>query len=96
MDVLIHMSSREATELAVNLAGALTRRGADWACFMTNDAVVAAGTPAFVEAAKSAGRAVVCEHSWDQHMAGHDNPFERGSQTINSALMAEAERVVSL
>ncbi len=96
MDVLIHMSSREATGLAVNLADALTRRGADWACFLTNDAVTAADTPAFVEAVKSASRAVVCEHSWDQHMTGRDNPFERGSQTINSALMAEADRVVSL
>jgi hypothetical protein len=29
-------------------------------------------------------------------MAGKDCPVERGSQTVNSALMAEAARVVSL
>ncbi len=96
MDVLIHMSNREATGMAVKLAEALSRRGANWACFLTNDAVTAADTPDFVEAIGSASRAVVCEHSWDRHMAGRDNPFERGSQTINSALMADADRVVSL
>ena len=96
MDVLIHMTCRDAVSLAMPLAQALNRRGADWGCFLTNDAVLAAEHKEFIKAAKSAGRAVVCEHSWDLHMAERDNPFERGSQTVNSALMADAARVVSL
>ena len=96
MDVLIHMTCRDAARLAAPLGRALTSRGATWGCFITNDAVFAADDAAFIEAVKGASRAVVCEHSWDLHMAGRDNPFERGSQTINSGLMADAARVVSL
>jgi hypothetical protein len=39
---------------------------------------------------------VVCEESWHRFCSGLDCPVENGSQTINSALMAEAEKVVAL
>ncbi|MBB4302761.1 hypothetical protein GGD81_001797 [Rhodobium orientis] len=96
MDVLIHMTCRDSARLAAPLGRALTSRGAEWVCFLTNDAVFAADDADFMAAIDGAKRAVVCEHSWDIHMPGRDSPFERGSQTINSGLMADAARVVSL
>ncbi|PLX37630.1 MAG: hypothetical protein C0606_04920 [Hyphomicrobiales bacterium] len=96
MDVLLLISSADAAPLATPLGRALTRAGASWGCFLTNDGVKVAGDAAFAAALVGAERRVVCEHSWDLHMDGHDCPLERGSQTINSALVAEATRVVSL
>ncbi len=94
---MLHVTSREAVAVAIPLMRALHRGGADWACFVTNDGAELLRDAGFVAALQSAGRAVVCEHSWEA--AGgkaEDCPIERGSQTINSAMMAEADRVVSL
>lgn len=95
MDILLHITTPAAAPIASALGRALSARGATWAAFLTNDGVKALGDPAFVEAARGAARVAACEHSWDLHMAG-DCPVERGSQTVNSALMAEAARVISL
>ena len=67
-----------------------------WGCFLTNDGVRAFDDKAFAAALAGAARVAVCEHSWAQHMHGRACPAEQASQTLNSALMAEAERVVSL
>lgn len=96
MDVLLHIANPAAARIAAPLGRALTDRGASWGCFLTNDGVRAFDDAAFAAAVGSAERVCVCEHSWDQHMAGRQCPAERGSQTVNSALMAEARRVVSL
>ncbi|MFA7428686.1 MAG: hypothetical protein WCZ23_00865 [Rhodospirillaceae bacterium] len=96
MDVLLHVTSADALPVVLPLAEALGRAGATWGCFVTNDGVRVLGDAAFVAALGSATRAAVCEHSWDLHMAGRDCPVERGSQTVNSALMGQAARVVSL
>lgn len=96
MDVLLHITTPDAAPIAAALGKALTGEGARWACFMTNDGVKAMDYPGFSTTLRSATRAAVCEHSWDIHMPGQDCPVERGSQTVNSALMAEAARVVSL
>jgi hypothetical protein len=39
---------------------------------------------------------VVCEESWHRFCPGSACPVELGSQTVNSALVGEAQRVVSL
>lgn len=96
MDVLLHITSPAAAPMAAALGRAFTARGARWGCFLTNDGVRALDDAGFVAAVQGAARAAVCEHSWDAHMAGRDCPVERGSQTVNSALVAEAARVVSL
>lgn len=96
MDVLLHITSPQAAPIAAALGHALSEKGASWGCFLTNDGVTVLTDPAFEAALKSAARVAVCEHSWDLHMAGQECPAERGSQTVNSALMAEAARVVSL
>ncbi len=96
MDVLLHITTPDAAPVAAAIGRALSAEGANWGCFLTNDGVTVLNDAGFVDAAKDAERIAVCEHSWDLHMAGQDCPAERGSQTVNSALMAEAGQVVSL
>lgn len=95
MDLLLHLSSREGLGIARPLAAACDRAGIAWGCFVTNDGVEALSDAAFLDLLGRAHRAVVCEHSWGRFGTG-DSPIERGSQTVNSGLMAEAQRVVSL
>jgi len=95
MDVLLHITTPAAAPIAAALGRALNAKGASWAAFFTNDGVKALTDAGFTEASKGAERVAACEHSWDLHMDG-DCPVERGSQTVNSALMAEAARVISL
>ncbi|OIP82002.1 MAG: hypothetical protein AUK37_09900 [Rhodobacterales bacterium CG2_30_65_12] len=96
MDVLLHISTPQAAPIAAALGWALTAHGASWACFMTDDGVKVLADQSFSTAVDHAVRVAVCEHSWDLHMAGQECPVDRSSQTVNSGLMAEAARVVSL
>ncbi len=96
MDVLLHITAAQAAPIAGALGRAFSAQGATWACFLTNDGVKVLDDEAFNAARTGAVRVAVCEKSWDIHMAGRDCPVERGSQTVNSGLMAEAARVVSL
>lgn len=97
MDVMVHVTTPESGPIASPLMRALSRAGIDWGCFVTNDGVRLLRDDAFVTALAGARRAVVCEHSWEK--AGGtapDCPIELGSQTINSAMMADAARLISL
>jgi len=96
MDVLLHLTTPDAVRIAKPLASALSRQGVTWSCFLTNDGVTALSDAEFLGVSEGAERIAVCEHSWDLHMAGQTCPVETGSQTINSQLMAEAAKVVSL
>jgi len=94
--LLLHISTREGARVGAALARACTRAGIAWGCFLTNEGVRALADPAFVAVLGSAVRAAACEHSWHRHMSGAPCPTELGSQTVNSALMAEVDRVISL
>lgn len=96
MDVMLHVSSADAAPTVLSLARACARAGIKWGCFFTNDGVRALTDSAIVDVLAGAERAAVCEHSWQQVMGDGVPPIEAGSQTVNSAMMAEAERVVSL
>lgn len=96
MDVLLHLTTPDAVRIAAPLGRALTNRGARWGCFLTNDGVKALNDGDFIAIVQGAERAAACEHSWDLHMVGQACPVEKGSQTINSALMAQAAKVISL
>lgn len=94
---MVHVTTPEGGPIAIPLMHALTRAGAGWGCFVTNDGVRLLRDDAFVAALAGASRAVVCERSWEK--AGgtaNDCPIELGSQSINSAMMADAARLVSL
>ncbi len=97
MEVMVHISSADGAAMAVPLMRALTRAGVAWGCFVTNDGVRLLDDGGMIEALDGAMRAVVCESSWEKTgRAAAECPIERGSQTINSAMMAEARRLVSL
>ncbi|MEJ2625879.1 MAG: hypothetical protein P8Z80_15500 [Pseudolabrys sp.] len=96
MDVLLHVTTPEAVRIAAPLGRAFNANGTTWGCFLTNDGVCALDDAGFAVALAGAARVAVCEHSWAQHMKGRECPAEQASQTLNSALMAEAGRVVSL
>ncbi len=96
MDVMLHVSSADAAPAVLSLARACARAHIKWGCFFTNDGVRALADAALVDALSGAERAAVCEHSWQQVMGDGEPPIEAGSQTVNSAMMAEADRVVSL
>ena len=95
MDVLLHITTPTAAPIAAALGRAFSAKGASWAAFLTNDGVKALDDAGFTAACTGAERVAACEHSWDLHMTGAC-PVERGSQTVNSGLMAEAARVISL
>lgn len=94
--LLLHISTREGARIGAALARACVRAGVAWGCFLTSEGVRALADPAFLAVLGSAVRAAACEHSWHQHMGGAPCPAELGSQTVNSALMAELDRVISL
>ncbi len=96
MEILLHVTTPEGARMGAALARACARAGISWGCFLTNDGVRALADPAVVAALRPATRAAACEHSWHRHMNKIPCPVELGSQTNNSALMAEARHVVSL
>lgn len=96
MNILFHVSTAAGGALLLPLAQAAQRAGASFAAFFTHEGVLGLKTDALVAALKSSERAVVCEESWHRFCPGLDCPVENGSQTINSGLMAEADKVVAL
>ncbi|MBT7943694.1 MAG: hypothetical protein HN719_10100 [Alphaproteobacteria bacterium] len=97
MDVMVHVTSQDGASIAVPLMRALTRAGAVWGCFVTNDGVQLLFDDAFIDTLGGATRSLVCEHSWEK--TGQEItecPIDRGSQTINSEMMGDATRLVSL
>lgn len=95
-EILLHIATPEGACTGAALARACARAGVGWSCFLTNDGVRALADPSFAAALRSATRAEACEHSWRRYMDAAPCPVALGSQTANSALMAEARHVISL
>jgi hypothetical protein len=96
MNILFHVSTTAGGALLLPLVQAARRAGASFAAFFTHEGVMGLNDTHLTAALTGAERAVVCEESWHRFCPGLDCPVENGSQTINSALMGEAERVVCL
>lgn len=95
MNILFHVSTAGGGQLLQPLLLAAQRAGTRCAAFFTHEGVRTL-TDAGLVGALAGSRAVVCEESWHRFCPGLDCPVESGSQTTNSAMMGEAERVVSL
>ncbi|MBE7421348.1 MAG: hypothetical protein HS110_02670 [Zoogloeaceae bacterium] len=98
MDILFHVTTEAGAQLLAPLARACRRGNHAFAAFFTHEGVRAlrdAEVQAALDGARAA-RVVVCEESWHRFCADAACPVELGSQTVNSALMGEAKRVVSL
>ena len=94
--ILFEVSTPRAVALLCSLAEACNRKKVAWACFFTNDGVQCLDEPAVETIVATAAAAVACEFSWEHYMGGRDCPVESGSQTHNSRLLGDVERVISL
>lgn len=96
MNILFHVSTAPGGALLLPLAQAASRIGASFGAFFTHEGVAGLKDDRLIAALAAAERATVCEESWHRFCAGIDCPVELGSQTTNSALMGEADKVVAL
>lgn len=95
MDILFHVATEAGAQYLLPLARACRRGGHAFGAFFTHEGVRGL-RDAELQAALTDARAVVCEESWHRFCGGLTCPVELGSQTVNSALMGEAKKVVSL
>lgn len=96
MDILFHVTTHGGGQLLASLAQAATRAQYQFGVFFTHEGVLGLKDEALQSALVGATKAVVCEESWHRFCHDAHCPVEMGSQTSNSAMMGEAERVVSL
>lgn len=95
MDILFHVSTEAGAQLLAPLARACRRGNHAFAAFFTHEGVRALRDAELLAALEGA-HTVACEESWHRFCADAACPAELGSQTVNSALMGEARKVVSL
>lgn len=96
MDILFHVSTADGGSFLLSLAQACRRAGCRFGAFFTHEGVLGLKDAALQAALEYASQAVVCEESWHRFCGELPCPVEQGSQTVNSAMMGEARRVVSL
>ncbi len=97
MKVLFEVSSGEAADVFLPLALACNRGSVTWGCFFTGDGVKTLGREDVLGTVKgSAAEAAVCEVSWERHMGEEPCPVDKGSQTTNSGMVGNFDKVVSL
>jgi hypothetical protein len=96
MDLLFHVSTAAGGRLLLPLVLAGQRAGCRIGAFFTHEGVLGLKDTDLTATLGSIERAVVCDESWHKFCPGLGCPVEAGSQTINSALIGEAGKVVSL
>jgi len=94
--LLIVISAPTPAVVLVGIAGACQRKDLSYSCFVTGAGVQSLREPDVVNALKGAARSVVCEYSWSRYFPDLTAPIEEGSQTDHSAMIGEANRVISL
>ena len=95
MDILFHVSTEAGARFVLPLALASRRGGHVFGAFFTHDGVRGL-LNADLQAALSETRSVACKESWLRFCGDAVCPVKLGSQTLNSAMMSDARRVVSL
>ncbi len=97
MNILFEVSSGDAADVLVPLIRACNRNTVTWSCFFTGDGVKNLIRTDVLDLVKKGGTdAMVCEVSWERHMQDQLCPVEMGSQTNNSAMVGDADKIVSL
>lgn len=96
MHVLFIVSTPDAGRLLAPLTAACRRRGTSWSCFFTSDGVRVLADDLSHDAVRHADQAVACEHSWERYQGDARCPVTLGSQTNNSAMVSEANKVIGL
>ncbi len=96
MKILFHVATGDGARFLLPLALACRRGGHAFGVFLTHEGVRGLDDARLQSALRDATRAVVCEESWHRFCPGAPCPVELGSQTVNSALVGQAQRIVSL
>ena len=96
MKILFEISSGDAASVLVPLARACDRNAVTWNCFFTGDGVKTLTRDDVLATVAEAAKAVACEVSWERHMGDQPCPVEIGSQTNNSAMVGDVNKVISL
>ncbi len=96
MMILFEVSSGDAASVLVPLARACDRNTVTWSCFFTGGGVKTLARDDVLATVAGAVKAMACEVSWERHMGNQSCPVEIGSQTNNSAMIGEIDKVISL
>lgn len=96
MKILFEVSSRDAASVLVPLTRACDRNAVTWSCFFTGDGVKTLARDDVRSRVAGAAKATACEVSWERHMGDQPCPVVIGSQTNNSAMFGDVDKVVSL
>ncbi len=96
MNILFEVTSAEAGKILVPLARACDRNAVSWSCFFTGDGVKTLVRDDVLASIAGATKAAACELSWERHMGEQSCPVEIGSQTNNSAMVGDGDKIISL
>lgn len=96
MKILFEVTSADATNILLPLARACERNALTWSCFFTGDGVKTLALDDVRATLAGAAKAVACEVSWERHMGDQSCPVEIGSQTSNSAMVGDSDKIISL
>jgi hypothetical protein len=96
MKILFEVSSGDAASVLVPLARACDRNAVTWSCFFTGDGVKTLAEDDVLATIPGADKAAACEVSWERYMGDRPCPVEIGSQTNNSAMVGDVDKIISL
>ena len=96
MKILFEVSSGDAADVLVPLARACNRNSVTWSCFFTGDGVKTLVNDNVLTTIAGADKAAACEVSWERYMGEKACPVEIGSQTNNSAMVGDTDKIISL
>jgi hypothetical protein len=96
VNLLIIISRSTSVSALIGFCGACLRRNQPYSCFVTGDGVHVLRNPNVARMLKESRHAVVCEYSWSRLFPHEAPPIEEGSQTDHSAMIGEADQVLSL
>ena len=96
MKIMFEVSSGDSANLLVPLARACDRNAVIWSCFFTGDGVKTLDRDDVLATVAGAARVTACEVSWERHMGDKPCPVEIGSQTNNSTMVGNVDKVISL
>ena len=96
MNILFEVTSGDAAKILVPLAQACDRNAVTWSCFFTGEGVKILALDDVITTLAGAENAAACEVSWERHMGESSCPVEIGSQTNNSTMVGENDKIISL
>lgn len=96
INILFEVTTAGAADIFVPLAKACNRAGLTWGCFFSGDGVECLSSEAVAEVIETAVTAIACGFSWKCSMGELTCPIFMGHQTNNSAMVGDADKVISL